>query len=87
MVEHYDKYFDDYLRANIAGQYIPEYFGPSPPNDRGPLMIFRAYFTDVDHFESFGESYAIKPLVVAMFELNEMLLESLGGGSRFPRRQ
>jgi hypothetical protein len=85
MVEHFDEYLDDYLRANFAGQYVPDYFGPSPPVDRGPLKLFRAYFTDTAHFEIFGESYAISPLVEAMTELNEKVVRCLSSGSRFPR--
>ena len=85
MVEHFDEYLDDYLRANFAGQYVPDYFGPSPPSDRGPLKLFRAYFTDVGHFEIFGESYAITPLVEALIELHYKVSECLNSGSRFPR--
>lgn len=86
MVEHFDEYLDDYLRSNFEGQYVPDYFGPSPPGHRGPLKLFRAYFTDIGHFEIFGESYAIAPLVDAMLELNGNVVGCLASGSQFPRR-
>lgn len=83
MAEHYDEYLDDYLRENFAGQYVPDYFGDSPPDDRGPLKLFRAYFTDTGKFEIFGESYAIEPLVEALIELHQQLEHCLENGSRF----
>jgi hypothetical protein len=85
MVEHYDEYLDDYLRNNFAGQYVPDYFGSSPPADRGPLKLFRAYFTDTGTFEVFGESFQIAPLFEALLQLHEQLEHCLDHGSRFPK--
>ncbi|MAS94683.1 MAG: hypothetical protein CMO55_15905 [Verrucomicrobiales bacterium] len=87
MVEHYDEYLDDYLRNNFAGQYVPDYFGPSPPDDRGPLKLFRAYFVDNGHFEIFGESYEVAPLVESIIDLHSQLETCLEDGSRFPKPQ
>lgn len=84
MVEHYDEYLDDYLRCNFAGQYVPDYFGPAPSDDRGPLKLFRAYFVDTGHFEIFGESYDVSPLVGAILELHERIEKCLEEGARFP---
>jgi len=84
MVEHFDEYLDDYLRENFAGQYVPDYFGFSPSEDRGPLKLFRAYFVDTTSFEIFGESYDIGPLVNALADLHKQLEECLDNGSRFP---
>lgn len=85
MVEHFDEYLDDYLRKTVAGQYVPDYFGPAPCADRSPLKLFRAYFTDVGVFEVLGEAFSVQPILDAIFDLHEMLEASHKNGSRFPK--
>jgi hypothetical protein len=86
MVEHFDEYLDDYLRVNCAGQYVPEYVGSAPQHDRGPLKLFRAFFVDTGQFEILGETYEIQPILDAIGDLHEMLVECHSNGSRFPRK-
>lgn len=85
MVEHFDEYLDDYLRQTVAGQFVPDYFGPSPDEDRGPLKLFRAFFTDIGIFEVLGEAFSIQPILDAIFDLHEMLEAAYKNGSRFPK--
>jgi hypothetical protein len=84
-MEHFDEYLDDYLKDCVAGQFIPEYFGPKPPDDRGPVRLFRAFFTDTGEFAILGSIFAVKPLVDEMSRLHRLLVECESAGSRFPR--
>ncbi len=86
MVEHFDEYLDDYLRRNFAGHYIPDYFGPDSGEDRGPYKLFRAFFTNTGQFEILGEAFEVQPIVDAISDLHEMLMEAHTNGSRFPNR-
>lgn len=86
MIEHFDEYLDDFLKESIAGQFIPEYVGPNPPDDRGPLKFFRAYFLNTGEFEILGESFCIQPLIDEMSELHSLLREAEKNGSRFPQK-
>lgn len=86
MVEHYDENLDEYLRNSMAGQYVPDYFGHAPNVDRGPLKLFRAFFTNTGRFEILGESFDVQPLVDAIGELHGQLIECEDNGSRFPGR-
>jgi len=52
MMEHFDEYLDDYLKACVAGQFIPDYFGLKPPNDRGPLRFFRRFLPTPENLKS-----------------------------------
>ncbi len=87
MVEHFDEYLDDYLRKTVAGQYVPDYFGAAPDEDRGPLKLFRAFFTDTGVFEVLGEAFSIQPILDAIFDLHEMLEAAHKNGSRFPKNE
>lgn len=84
MVEHFDEYLDDYLRMNFAGQYVPDFFGFAPAEDRGPLKLFRAYFVDTGQFEILGKSVSIPPILDEIVNLHERLLAARENGSRFP---
>ena len=87
MVEHFDEYLDDYLRRTFAGQFVPDYFGPAPDDDHGPLILFRAFFTDTGMFEVLGEAFSIQPILDAISDLHEMLEAAHKNGSRFPKNQ
>lgn len=86
MIEHFDEHLDEFLKESVAGQFIPEYVGPNPPDDRGPLKFFRAYFVNSGQFEILGESFYIQPLIDEMSELHQLICEADKDGSRFPRK-
>lgn len=86
MVEHFDEYLDDYLRMNFAGQYVPDFFGFSPDEYRGPLKLFRAYFVDTGQFEILGEKISIHPILDTIADLHDCLLAAHKNGSRFPQK-
>lgn len=83
-MEHFDEYLDDFLRENFAGQFIPDYFGPKPPDERGPLIFFRAYFIDTGEFEILGKLFSIPPVVDELGRIHNLLAECDEAGSRFP---
>lgn len=85
MVEHFDEYLDDFLKKCLAGQFIPDYFGPKPPDDRGPLMFFRAFFTNTGEFEILGQIFPLQPIVDEIQRIHKLLIECEVNGSRFPR--
>jgi hypothetical protein len=84
-MEHFDEYLDDFLRQEDAGHFIPDYFGPKPPAERGSLKIFRAYFLDTGEFEILGSLFLIPPIVDDLARLHNKLAECDENGSRFPR--
>ena len=86
MMEHFDEYLDDYLDDCTAGQFIPDYFGRKPPSDRGPVKIFRAFFTNTGEFEILGQIFSIQPIVDEIGRIHNLLLESVDRGSRFPSK-
>ena len=86
-MEHFDEYLDDYLKDCVAGQFIPDYFGPKPPKDRGPLRFFRAFFTNTGEFEILGSIFAIQPLLDEIGRLHNVLGECGKAGSRFPNNR
>ena len=75
-MEHFDEYLDDFLEECVAGQFIPDYFGPKPPKDRGPLRFFRAFFTNTGEFEILGSIFAMQPLVDEISRIHNLLLQS-----------
>ena len=83
-MEHYDEYLDDFLRREFAGQFIPDYFGLKPQQERGPLKIFRAYFVNTGEFEILGSLFSISPIVDELALLHNMLLECEENGLCFP---
>lgn len=85
-MEHFDEYLDDFLKTCIAGQFIPDYFGPKPPDDRGPLRFFRAYFVNTGEFEILGSIFVMQPIVNEIRRLHGLLIECEKAGSRFPRQ-
>jgi hypothetical protein len=85
MVEHFDEYLDDYLSDTSPGEFIPDYFGRKPPEDRGPLHFFRAYFIDTGEFEILGKSFSLPPLVDEIGRIHNLLLACEAAGSRLPR--
>jgi hypothetical protein len=85
MMEHFDEYLDDYLRETISGQFVPDYFGPKPPGDRGPTKLFRAFFTNTGEFEILGRAFTLQPIVNEILRLDNMLKDCLNQGSRFPK--
>jgi hypothetical protein len=85
IVEHFDEYLDDFLKKCLAGQFIPDYFGPKPPDDRGPLMFFRAFFTNTGEFEILGQIFPLQPIVDEIQRIHKLLIECEVNGSRFPR--
>ena len=85
MVEHFDEYLDKFLKECLAGQIIPDYFGPKPPEDRGPLKFFRAFFTTTGEFEILGQIFPLQPIVDEIGRVHHKLVECDNNGSRFPR--
>lgn len=81
-MEHFDEYLDDYLSTVVAGQFIPEYLGPKPPDDRGPVRFFRAFFTTTGEFELLGKVFQIQPLVDEIGRLHNTLTRFNKEGSR-----
>lgn len=84
-MEHFDEYLDDYLKTCLAGQFIPDYFGPKPPNNRGPLRFFRAFFTNTGEFEILGDIFPIQPIVDEIRRVHEVLIKSEKADGRFSR--
>jgi hypothetical protein len=82
-MEHFDEYLDGYLKTCIAGQFIPDYFGPKPPRDRGPLRFFRAFFTNTGEFEILGDIFVMQPIVDEIRRIHELLTHSDKNGGRF----
>jgi hypothetical protein len=60
-MEHFDEYLDDYLKTCIAGQFIPDYFGPKPPDDRGPLRFFRAFLPTLENLKFLAAFFLCNP--------------------------
>lgn len=87
MVEHFDEYLDDFLKEYLAGQLIPDYFGPKPSDQRGPLKFFRAFFTNTGEFEILGRVFLLQPIIDEIQRIHNMLVECEKTGSRFPRIQ
>lgn len=85
MVEHFDEYLDDFLKDCLAGQFVPDYFGPKPPDYRGPLRFFRAFFTNTGEFEILGQIFPLQPIVDEIHRIHKLLTECEQNGSRFPR--
>lgn len=85
-MEHFDEYLDHFLRKEPAGQFIPDYFGPKPPDERGPLKLFRGYFVNTGEFEILGRLFSIPPIVEELAQLHDNLAECDENGSRFPRK-
>jgi hypothetical protein len=81
-MEHYDEYLDDYLKTCIAGQFIPDYFGLKPPDDRGPLRVLRAFFTNTGEFEIFGSVFPMQPIVDEIRRIHELLIKFEKAGGR-----
>lgn len=84
MVEHFDEYLDDFLKGCGAGQFVPDYFGPKPPEERGPVQFFRAFFTNTGEFEILGEVFELQPVVDEIGRIHNLLVDCIEGGSRFP---
>lgn len=85
-MEHFDEYLDDYLRDCNSGHFIPDYFGPKPSGDRGPVRLFRAYFTNTGEFEILGSTFHVQPVVDEIARLHKVLQRSESAGSRLPRQ-
>lgn len=85
MVEHFDEKWDDFLKGYPSGMLIPDYFGTKPPEDRGPLNFFRAYFINTGEFEVLGNVFQIQPIVDEIFRIHQILRDCIEDGSRFPR--
>lgn len=84
MVEHFDEYLDDFLGQFFAGTFIPDYFGPKPPEDIGPTKFFRAFFTNTGEFQIIGRTFELQPIVDEISSLHKKLVESEEKGGRFP---
>ena len=82
-MEHFDEYLDDYLQTCIAGQFIPDYFGPKPPDDRAPIRFFRAFFVNTGEFEILGNIFLMQPIVDEIRRIHELLTKFEKAGGRF----
>jgi hypothetical protein len=85
-LEHFDERLDDFCNTLVAGHILPTYVGPLGPDPEVPTYLFRAYYTDVGVFEILGKRFEMQPLLDALKELHERLVECGSNGRRLPRR-
>lgn len=79
-MEHFDERLDIYLQEPISGQFVPNYIGKKPRSDKAVYKFFRAFFTDSQEFEIFGESFPIQPLVDEIYRIDERITDCLKTG-------
>jgi len=80
-LEHFDERLDHFCNTLLAGRILPTYVGPVGPTPEIPTFLFRAYYTDVAVFEILGERVQMQPILDALRELHDRLIDcSLNGG-------
>jgi hypothetical protein len=84
-LEHFDERLDDFCQTLLAGHILPTYVGPIGPDPEVPTFLFRAYYTDVAVFEILGKRFEMVPILNAIQELNDRLVECASRGRRLPR--
>lgn len=84
LMEHFDERLDDYLKGEVAGSVVTNYFGPKPPLGQSPSHVLRAFFTDTEEFVIFGKVFAFKPLVDEIDRIHHLLAKCVTQGWRFP---
>lgn len=83
-IEHFDERLDMYLQTPISGHFCPNYIGKKPQSDRGVYKFFRAFFTDTQEFEIFGEAFLIHPLIEEIIRIDQHVRYNLENGGTMP---
>jgi hypothetical protein len=81
-IEHFDEKLDDFLKEFISGIVMPQYVGPITYVD-DVRIFFRAYFYDKQIFKMLDVEYQIKPIIVEINRIHEILLLQQERGDRF----
>jgi hypothetical protein len=84
-LEHFDERLDGFCQTLSAGQILPTYVGPSGSDPEVPTFLFRAYYTDVAVFEILGKRFEMVPILDAIDELHDRLVECAARGGRIPK--
>jgi hypothetical protein len=83
-LEHFDERLDEFCQGLRAGVILPTYVGPLRDEEGLPILLFRAYYTDVAVFEVFGNRYSIQPLLDEIHVLHGKLGACVRSGGRLP---
>jgi len=84
LLEHFDEELDRFCRYLLAGVILPTYVGPMPIEPEIPTHLFRAYYTDVGVFEILGQRFEVQPVVDALHDIHNRLLQCAQTGGRIP---
>lgn len=83
LIEHFDERLDTFLARPIAGNFVPEFVGPTRLHDPNITVYFRAYDTEKGIFFALGECFVMEPIIDEILRIHEMLKEFLNNGHRF----
>ncbi len=81
-IEHFDEKLDDFLKEFTSGVIMPKCVGPIDDFDDG-RAIFRAYFYNDHIFRMLNVEYEIKPIIIEINRIHEILLVQFENGGRF----
>lgn len=84
-LEHFDERLDRFCSTLLAGRILRTYVGPIGPPPEVPTYLFRAYYTDVGVFEILGKRFEMQPLLEALQELHDRLVDCSSGRGRLAR--
>ena len=70
---------DLFVLGKTAGEFVPDYFGPTLGNKQGVRHFMRSYFVDTDEFTVLGEVFAVRPIAMSIGSVNERLTAVMQG--------